>query len=114
MGSGRRRIYWDACVWLSYINGYPDRQPILDTLLADSASRVGDIHIVTSTVSQTEVAFALVELKDQAPDQVVEAAIDSLWKDTTAITLIEYHPVITLDARSGSGNLNRGISGIAA
>ena len=97
--SGRRRIYWDADVWLSYIEGIPDRLPTLDILLADSASNVGDITLVTSTVSQTEVAFAQIERQTQNPDSGIEARIDSLWTDTRAITLIEYHSVIASSAR---------------
>ena len=98
-GSNRDRIYWDACVWLSYINGYADRQPILDALLADSNSPTGQRHIVTSTISQTEVAFALVELNNKALDPNIESLIDQLWSDKEAITLIEYHSVIAYDAR---------------
>ena len=100
MASGRRRIYWDSDVWLSYINAYPERMPVLDALLNDSASTVGDIEIVTSTISQTEVAFALVEQNNSAPDISIEQKIDSLWGDTKAITLIEYHTVIAVEARS--------------
>lgn len=100
MVSGRRRIYWDSNVWLSYINAYPERMSVLDALLDDSASDVGDIQIVTSTISQTEVAFALVEQNNSAPDISVEQKIDSLWGDTRAITLIEYHAVIAFEART--------------
>jgi predicted nucleic acid-binding protein len=84
---------------LSYIEGIPDRLPVLDILLADSASNRGDITLVTSTVSQTEVAFAHIEKQTQNPDPDIEASIDSLWADTLAITLIEDHSVIASHAR---------------
>ena len=100
MASGRRRIYWDSCVWLSYINGHPNRLPVLETLLADSSSPLGDIELVTSTVSQTEVAFAFVEQDNQLPDPAVEAKIDSLWNDKRTMRLIEYHTVIAVEART--------------
>ena len=107
MVSGRRRrIYWNSCVWLSYINGYPDRRPTLDALLADSVSNVGDITLVTSTVSITEVAFALAEQQQAAPEQAIEAGIDAMWDDTRAITLIEFHPHIAREAR---GLIRRGL-----
>ena len=99
MVSGRRRIYWETSVWLSYINGVPSRLPVLDTLLADSESTLGDIVIVTSTISMTEVAFGLVEQSNQVLSEEVEANIDSLWSDRRAITLVEYHPIIALEAR---------------
>lgn len=99
MVSGRRRIYWDSCVWLSYINGYPDRLPVLETLLSDSRSTLADIELTTSTVAQTEVAFALSERQSQILDPEVEAKIDSLWTDRRTITLVEYHTAIARGAR---------------
>ena len=99
MVSGRRRIYWDSCVWLSYINGYPDRLPVLEALLADSRTRLADIELVTSTIAQTEVAFALPEWESHTLDSGVETKIDSLWADARAITLVEYHTVIAKEAR---------------
>ncbi len=50
------RVYWDACVFLSYINGEQERLPVIDALLEESRS--GKIEIITSTVSLAEVAFA--------------------------------------------------------
>lgn len=99
MVSGRRRIYWDSDVWLSCVNGYPDRLPVLETLLADSRASLADIELLTSTVAQTEVAFALTERESQTLDPEVEAKIDSLWTDKRAITLVEYHTAIAREAR---------------
>ena len=99
MVSSRRRIYWDSCVWLSYINGYPARLPVLETLLADSRSQLADIELVTSTIAQTEVAFALTEKESHTLDSEVEAKIDALWTDRRTITLVEYHTAIAREAR---------------
>ena len=99
MVSGRRRIYWDSDVWLSYVNGYPDRLPVLETLLADSRASLADIELLTSTIAQTEVAFALIERESQTLDPEVEAKIDSLWTDERALTLVEYHTAIAREAR---------------
>ena len=96
---GRRRIYWDSCVWLHYINGTPEYKDVLDILLRDSAMRYGDIHLITSVIAQTEVAFGAVEQNNQTLDADVEQKIDSLWKDRRAITLVEYYPALALEAR---------------
>ena len=99
MPNGRRRIYWDADVWLSYINGMPDRLPVLDALLAESASPNGSIEIVTSVISQVEVAYAETERLKRALDPEVESRIDKLWADRQALRLVEYHEGIGREAR---------------
>ena len=97
---GRRRVYWDSCVWLNYINETPEDKEVLDILLNDSAMRYGDIHLITSVVAQTEVAYGAAEQSNKALDDDVEQKIDSLWRDRTAITLVEFYPAIALQARS--------------
>ncbi|MDA1128433.1 MAG: type II toxin-antitoxin system VapC family toxin [Chloroflexi bacterium] len=96
---GRRRIYWDSCVWLDYISETPENKEVLDMLLRDSAMRSGNIHLITSVIAITEVAFGATEKANQALDDDVEQKIDSLWKDTTAVTLVEPYPAIALRAR---------------
>lgn len=98
MPSRRRRIYWDSNCWLSLINVIPDRAPVLKLLLSDSKNELGDIALVTSVISKVEVAFAQSEYQGGQPDRTVEEAIDALWADT-AVTLIEIHDQITLEAR---------------
>ncbi|MBI4289656.1 MAG: PIN domain-containing protein [Chloroflexi bacterium] len=99
MPSEKRRIYWDAPVWLSYINGDEDRLPTLDALLADSASDKGGIQLYTSVVSQVEVAFAKTEQDNQALDHTKEQEIDKLWADRDAVKLVELYDAITQEAR---------------
>lgn len=99
MPSPRRHIYWDAPVWLSYINGDADRLPTLDALLANSSSSNGTIEIHTSTVSLVEVAFAKAEQDKKALDLTVEQQIDELWADRAALKLVELHEAITREAR---------------
>jgi predicted nucleic acid-binding protein len=80
MADGPHRIYWDADVFLSYVNGLPDRLPTIETLL--TLARVGArVEIVTSTLSITEVAFAHAEQSRGRPDPVIEQILDSLWSD---------------------------------
>ena len=96
---GRRRIYWDSCVWLRYINETPEDKEVLDILLRDSALRTGDIVLVTSTIAMTEVAFGAAEQNQQVLDDDVEKKIDALWADRRAVTLVEFYPAIALQAR---------------
>ncbi len=48
-------VYWDSCVFLSYIEGHAERLPMLDAMLAEA--NAGRIEIRTSVVTLTEVAF---------------------------------------------------------
>lgn len=95
-----RRYYWDSCVFLSYINGVPDRLPTIDVLLAESANPDEEREIVTSTYTITEVAFALHEKAQAALDSAAEDKIDSLWTDRYAVKLIDFHEGIARDART--------------
>ncbi len=96
---GRRRIYWDSCVWLRYVNETPEDKRVLDILLTDSAYARGDIEIVTSIASMTEVAYAVHEQTNHTLDDDTEQKIDSLWRDRSAVTLVEFYPAIALGAR---------------
>ena len=98
---GRRQIYWDSCVWLNYINSTPTHKPVLDALLADSVSPVGDIQLVTSAIAVVEVAFAASEQQNRALDSEVEASIDGLWYDPRRpVTLVDFYSQIAIEARS--------------
>lgn len=90
--------YWDSCVPLSYINEIADRMPVLDALL-ESSSR-GEIRLYTSDLSRVEVAFSTAEKDTGILDQETERRIDSLWEDTSAITMVESHGVIGKEARN--------------
>lgn len=98
MPSRRRKIYWDSNCWLSLINAVPERVHVLESLLSDSKNELGDIELVTSVISKVEVAFVQSEYQGGQPDRTVENAIDALWADT-AVTLIETHDQIALEAR---------------
>ncbi|MBI4285081.1 MAG: PIN domain-containing protein [Chloroflexi bacterium] len=100
MPSQRQRIYWDANVWLSYINGEASRLPVLDALLADSSSPKGNIEIYTSEMSEVEVAFAKFEQDNKALDPDIEKQIDELWTDRDTLKTVEYHHAIGIEARA--------------
>lgn len=93
-------IYWDAPVWLSYINGEDDRLPVLDAILADSSSDKATVKIHTSTVSQVEVAFAKTEEDNKSLDPDVEEKIDQLWADRNTLQVLEFHAGIGTEARN--------------
>ena len=82
------RIYWDACVFLSYVNEYPDRIGDIEALLAEADRR--EIEIVTSTLSTVEVAFGAVEKMREALSAEMETKINRLWHP-------HYSPVKTVD-----------------
>jgi predicted nucleic acid-binding protein len=94
-----KRIYWDACVFLDYIEGAPQWMPTLDALL-EQASETDELVIYTSTISISEVAFAKAEKDGGVLDPTIEAAIDALWNDRSAIKLVEFNEIIARTARS--------------
>ena len=72
--------------------------PVLESLLEESAR--GIIKLYTSEISRVEVAFAASEQKRRVLDPAMEARIDSLWDDQDAITMVEYHSGIAVEARN--------------
>ncbi len=94
-----KRIYWDACVFLDYIEGTPQWMPVLDALLEQAAERQS-IVIYTSSISVTEVAFAKAERDGKALSPTIEAAIDALWDDRSAVKLVEFNEIIARQARA--------------
>lgn len=99
MPSRRRRIYWDSNCWLYLISADPGKLPILEVLLSDRKNELGDIELVISVISKVEVAFPQSEYQGNQIDPSVEDAIDALWADRSAVTLIETHDQIALEAR---------------
>lgn len=99
MRDGRRLIYWDACVFLAYIEGVPGRMAILEALLEQSG-RTGDFQSVTSELSRTEVAFAERERSQKTLDPAIEAKIDAMWADKRAIKTIDVHQLLANEART--------------
>lgn len=92
-----RRIYWDANCFLAYINGEADRLPMLDALFEEA--RRGEIAIVTSMVSLTEVAYEASEKESRQLSQRAEASIDALFDDRSVVSMVEYHQFVARDAR---------------
>lgn len=90
------RVYWDACIFLSYVNAEEGRVDVLDRVLADSHS--GRIRIYTSVLSIAEVAYAHTEQSGEL-DIALESAINALWTDDSTIQLIEVYGGLCLAAQ---------------
>lgn len=95
---GKLRVYWDSCVFLHYIEGTPQHLPILDQILK-RAQPSGDIELVTSTLSISEVAFAEPERTRRMLDPEVIKALDALWNDQSVINLVDVSILVTTEAR---------------
>lgn len=97
MLGSRKSVYWDANVFLSYVNAIPDHIAVLNTLMEQSLN--GEITIYTSALSRVEVAFSESEQHARALSPEIENQINRFWEDESAITSIEILTTITLNAR---------------
>ncbi len=93
-----RRIYWDANVPLSYLNGISERVPIIDELLRQA--RAGEIELLTSAISRVEIAFIQTEERTGALDEQAEAMIDAFWYPGGPIKTVELYDLIEHKARA--------------
>lgn len=90
-------VYWDACVFLSYVNGTPDRLQHIDALFEKSGK---DFQIVTSMISIVEVAMAKSEQDGKPLGPETDAKINQLWlAEDSPVKLIEFHRMIAERAR---------------
>ncbi len=69
MPSKISRLYWDANVFLSYVDGTPDRLPHIEPLFREAEQE--KVEIVTSTASIAEVAFGSVEMDERSLDEEI-------------------------------------------
>lgn len=95
----REFVYWDACVFLAYLRGTPDRIPHIQAVL-DEVSKNGDLTIATSTITQVEVAYWR-DLNDRfILDDESEQILDRMWHDENVVLLIEFHSIVAKKART--------------
>lgn len=99
------RVYWDANVLLSYINGVAERVSTINELFRQARAR--EIELVTSAITRVEVAFATEEKTAGALDPEVEERIDKLWAHGSPVKLVEFYDLIAERARA---LMRRGIS----
>ncbi len=91
------RYYWDACVFISYIDEQAGRLDDIDALLGEA--RRGEVEIVTSAVSITEVAFGSIERDRNALLPEIQARINGLWLPSSPVKLAEVSKLVVEDAR---------------
>lgn len=100
MPDKRKIIYWDACVFLSYINEYPGRVATLESVLHLHRSSSDSTTVYTSTLSHVEVSFGASEQQNNALDPQTEQRIDRLWKGSGSVNSVEFHQVIAQTAKA--------------
>lgn len=100
MPSDRRYLYWDACVFLSFVNNDGERIGAIESVLAEVEEEEDGLSIATSVLSRVEVAYCAAEQSRQALDESTEAQLDSMWADRSVVTLVEVNEEITRLARS--------------
>lgn len=86
MPNDEQRIYWDTCVYLSYISGTPDRLPVIQQILGNARQKRA---ILTSIVSMVEVAYAAHEKNPGPLDPQMEKTMDQLWADDSVTEIVE-------------------------
>lgn len=92
------RSYWDANLFLYYINSDPARINTLDALLRE-ARKKDYASIITSTFSIVEVAHGQEEQSPTTLSLETIARIDALWEDNAILTLVDVFPTIAYEAR---------------
>jgi predicted nucleic acid-binding protein len=96
----RKRVYWDACVFLRYVNDDKDSAPTIDQILQQAEKLNSGIQIVTSIISLTEVSGGIEYQGRVLLTQEIEDRVNKLWEDRRTINLVEYFELIALEARS--------------
>jgi predicted nucleic acid-binding protein len=89
-------IYWDACVFLSYISGVADRVDDIEGLLAQAEK--GSIRLITSAATVVEVAMSETERMGGVLDPLDEAKIAGLWLPPSPVSLVDFHALIAAGA----------------
>jgi predicted nucleic acid-binding protein len=95
----QRFLYWDADVFISYLNNDPGRMHTLDTILETIESSKTE-RIVTSVVSKVEVAWVAHEKLNRVLSPDEEKRIDDLWGDANIFEMVDFNDEIALKARS--------------
>jgi predicted nucleic acid-binding protein len=93
-----RFIYWDANVFVSYLNNDKERIPTIEAILEVVESSKID-RIVTSVVSKVEVAWVAQEKISRALTNDEEKRIDDMWENAEIFEMIDFSNDIALKAR---------------
>jgi predicted nucleic acid-binding protein len=93
-----RFIYWDANVFVSYLNNDKERIPTIEAILEVVESSKID-RIVTSVVSKVEVAWVAQEKISRVLTNDEEKRIDDMWENAEIFEMIDFSNDIALKAR---------------
>ncbi len=91
------RIYWDSCVFISYLQNDPDRADTIAQIL-DEVDAADDRIITTSQLSLVEEAYVETEKEAGELDEEVLANIEALWS-STVLEVVELNPLVARIAR---------------
>ena len=94
-----RFIYWDANVFLSYLNNDKERIPTLEAILEAVESSKID-RIVTSVISKVEVAWVAQEKTNRILTIDEEKRIDEMWENAEIFEMVDFNNDIALKART--------------
>jgi predicted nucleic acid-binding protein len=90
--------YWDANVFISYLNNDKDRIPVLEAILeVVESSKIA--RIVTSVISKVEVAWVAQEKLTRILTRDEEHRIDEMWENDDIFEMVDFNNEIALTAR---------------
>ncbi len=98
MPDAPRRVYWDACVFLSYVNDDPDHSPVIEAIFDEAVD--GEIELLSSMLSVVEVSFGAIEQRGHHLSPDIQARIDGLWLPPSPVKLVEFHRLVADGARA--------------
>ena len=75
-----KRVYWDSCAWIGYINREQEKSAALQEIWLQRQD--GIIEIWTSTYSYVEVIYGLNDIGDPYPPKENDAIVFSLLEST--------------------------------
>ncbi len=90
--------YWDANVFISYLNDDKDRTPVLEAIL-ESVESSKTTRIVTSVISKVEVTWVAQEKLNRILYAEEEKRIDEMWENDDIFEMVEFNNEIALMAR---------------
>lgn len=98
MSRPNNRVYWDSCVFVSYLDADPHRIDTIEQIIDDIASDNQQV-IVTSQLSLVEVAFVETEKVSGVLNQDIVDRIEGLWSDHHVLEIVELNPLVARRAR---------------
>jgi predicted nucleic acid-binding protein len=94
----KRIVYWDSNVFLSHLNGMPDRLKVIGNII-DEIQENDDSFILTSSESIVEVAHVVEEKLNGRLNPKIEETIDAMWNNYRLIKMIDNGQHISSIAR---------------